>query len=222
MATATGLTVRTLHYYDEIGLLVPSERNNVGHRRYSADDLQRLYRIARLRKLGMSLDDIGHALDDAGWRLEPALHRHIDQLDRQLAVGHRLRQRLAAIVTGVAAEETPSTTEFLRVLEEMSLVETTVQRRIPTLVCADIEAAHKFLTEVFGLETGRLDRDEHGTVQHAEVTACDGVVWLHRVANEFGLDSPKNTGVDTATMSVMVADVDAHYRHSKAAGATIV
>lgn len=105
VARATGLTVRTLHYYDEIGLLVPSERSDVGHRLYSAGDLERLYRITRLRKIGMTLEDIGHALDDDDWNLESALNGHVDQLDRQLAVGHRLRQGLAAIVRTLSTEE---------------------------------------------------------------------------------------------------------------------
>jgi MerR family transcriptional regulator, thiopeptide resistance regulator len=222
VARATGLTVRTLHYYHEIGLLVPSERSDAGHRLYSAVDLERLYRIMRLRKIGMTLEDAGRALDDADWNLESALNRHIDQLDRQLAVSHRLRQRLAAIVSSLTADETPNTEEFLNVLEEMSMLETTVQRRIPGLIYADIEAAHTFLTEVFGLEAGRLSRDETGAVIHGEVTAGDGVIWLHRIAPAFGLDSPRNVGVETAGLSVMVDDVDAHYLHVKASGADIV
>lgn len=44
VAAATGLTVRTLHYYQEIGLLAPSGRSEAGHRLYSAADLERLYR----------------------------------------------------------------------------------------------------------------------------------------------------------------------------------
>jgi MerR family transcriptional regulator, thiopeptide resistance regulator len=222
VARATGLTVRTLHYYDEIGLLVPSERSDAGYRLYSVTDLERLYRILRLRKIGMTLDDIGHALDDTDWHLGSALNRHLDQLDRQLAVGHRLRQRIAAIANTLSARKTPSTQEFLAVLEEMTMVDTNVQRRIPGLVYADIEAAHTYLTEVFGLEPGRLDRDEHGTVIHGEVTAGDGVIWLHVVSPRFGLDSPLNTGVETAGLSVLVDDVDAHYLHVKACGAQIV
>jgi hypothetical protein len=49
LARATGLTVRTLHHWDEIGLLRPAERSGAGHRRYSAEDVERLYRIVALR-----------------------------------------------------------------------------------------------------------------------------------------------------------------------------
>jgi DNA-binding transcriptional MerR regulator/uncharacterized glyoxalase superfamily protein PhnB len=218
VAKAAGLTVRTLHYYDEIGLLVPSERSDVGHRRYSAADLDRLYRITRLRGIGMTLEDIRHALDDPSWNLSSALARHIAQLDRDLAAGHRVRQRLSALASSVSAEPQ----DFLDLLEEMTMTSTPVRRRIPVLVYADIESAHRYLVDVFGMEAGRLSRDESGVVYHAEVNAGDGVIWLHRVAPEFGLDTPASAGVETAGLSIVVDDVDAHFRHAKAAGAEIM
>lgn len=63
VATATGLTVRALRHYDEIGLLVPSERSDAGHRRYTADDLARLYAIRALRHLGLPLADVAPSPD---------------------------------------------------------------------------------------------------------------------------------------------------------------
>ncbi len=60
----TGLTQRALHYYDEIGLLVPSERLNGGQRLYSAADLERIERIKNLKQLlGLSLSEIKRMLD---------------------------------------------------------------------------------------------------------------------------------------------------------------
>ncbi|HXS65171.1 MAG TPA: MerR family transcriptional regulator [Streptosporangiaceae bacterium] len=55
LAKATGLTVRTLHHDDEIGLLKPSARLAGGRRVYDAEDVARLYRIIRLRQLGFPL-----------------------------------------------------------------------------------------------------------------------------------------------------------------------
>jgi MerR family transcriptional regulator, thiopeptide resistance regulator len=52
LARVTGLTVRALHYYDEIGLLMPSGRTPAGHRSYDRADVARLYRISLLRRLG--------------------------------------------------------------------------------------------------------------------------------------------------------------------------
>ncbi|MFJ9040904.1 MerR family transcriptional regulator [Streptomyces sp. NPDC102406] len=64
VAGFAGVTVRTLHHYDEIGLLVPSERTRAGHRRYSEDDLDRLQRILFYRELGFPLDEVQALLDD--------------------------------------------------------------------------------------------------------------------------------------------------------------
>ncbi|RVU16726.1 MerR family transcriptional regulator [Streptomyces antnestii] len=64
VAGFAGVTVRTLHHYDEIGLLVPSERNHAGHRRYNETDLDRLQRILFYRELGFPLDEVQALLDD--------------------------------------------------------------------------------------------------------------------------------------------------------------
>jgi hypothetical protein len=55
LARATGLTVRTLPYYDEIGLLAPSEQSTGGYRLYSGADVERLHRICLLRRIGLPL-----------------------------------------------------------------------------------------------------------------------------------------------------------------------
>ena len=84
LATATGLTVRTLHHWDAIGLLVPSERTGAGHRRYTDDDVRRLYRIVALRSLGLSLDAVAEALDrDAD--LRAAIAGHLAAVEQRIA-----------------------------------------------------------------------------------------------------------------------------------------
>ncbi len=77
LARRTGLSVRALHYYDEIGLLSPSRRTDAGHRLYTADDVSRLYRISLLRQLGFRLEDIAHVLDDPQWQLREAVQQHL-------------------------------------------------------------------------------------------------------------------------------------------------
>lgn len=64
VAQITGVTVRTLHHYDELGLLVPSERSDAGYRLYTNEDLTRLREILTWRKLGVPLKEIGSLLDD--------------------------------------------------------------------------------------------------------------------------------------------------------------
>lgn len=63
VADTFGVTVRTLHHYDEIGLLTPSERSAAGYRIYSDTDLTRLRQIVVYRRLEMSLEDIAALLD---------------------------------------------------------------------------------------------------------------------------------------------------------------
>jgi DNA-binding transcriptional MerR regulator/uncharacterized glyoxalase superfamily protein PhnB len=221
LAAATGLTVRTLHYYEEIGLLVASGRTDAGHRLYADADVERLYRICLLRRIGLPLGEIGRALDDPAWSLRAAMATHLRELDRRLEAGASLRARLAQLVGSTALSEGPLTEDLLPILEEMTMLDTTVQRRISILVYADLEAAYDFLVRVFGLGPGQLTRDPDGNVVHGELQAGDGVVWLHPESPAFGLSSPRTLGASTACMAVMVEDVDAHFRHASEHGATI-
>jgi MerR family transcriptional regulator, thiopeptide resistance regulator len=221
LAAATGLTVRTLHHYEDIGLLVASDRSEGGHRLYGPDDVERLYRICLLRRLGLPLGEIGRVLDDDAWDLRSALERHLAEVDRRLAATARLRTRLTGLVQATGGDHAPPTNDLLELLEEMTMLDTTVQRRISILVYADIEAAYDHLLRVFGLGAGQLTRDDAGNVVHGEVQAGDGVVWLHPESPEFGLASPKTLGAATSSVAVMVDDVDAHFRHAKEHGAVI-
>ncbi len=90
----TGLTPRALHYYDEIGLLVPSERLAGGHRLYTASDLERIERIKDLKRLlGLSLSEIKRILDtdDARERYLAAAQETADPGRRRRALESALR-----------------------------------------------------------------------------------------------------------------------------------
>src|SRR5580700_1278451 len=88
VATATGLTVRALHHYDQIGLVVPSGRTSGGHRLYTSADVVLLYEVTAMRQLGLSLEQVGVVL--AG---QTDVRRVIDQ---QLRMAQRLRKQLIA------------------------------------------------------------------------------------------------------------------------------
>ena len=62
LARLTGITVRALHHYDEIGLLIPSHHTESGHRLYTRRELLRLQHIVTLRHLGFSLEQIANTL----------------------------------------------------------------------------------------------------------------------------------------------------------------
>lgn len=220
LATASGLTVRTLHYYEQIGLLVPSDRSETGHRLYGEADVARLYRICLLRRLGLPLAEIGRALEEPAWSVHAALTRHLEELDRKAGAIQRLRTRLTGLL---AATPGRLSDDYLDTVEEMTMLESPVQSRITVIVYRDIEQAHDWLVTVFGLGAGRIDRDEQGRAVHGEVHAGDGVIWLHREQAEgYKLLSPQTVGAATASVAVMVDDVDEHHRQAVAQGATVI
>jgi uncharacterized glyoxalase superfamily protein PhnB len=95
------------------------------------------------------------------------------------------------------------------------------QRITSLLVYEDIEAGHDFLVSAFGLQAGRIDRDDRGEVVHGEVRTESEVIWLHRVSKEHRLVSPRSQDADSGGVCVSVDDVDAHYERARAAGAQI-
>lgn len=220
LAETSGVTVRTLHYYEEIGLLMPKDRTEAGHRLYGPSEVERLYRICLLKQLGMPLDGVRASLERGGADIGDVIRDHLTELDARLEAENRLRARLARLVGTVSAGSEP-TTEILDVLEDMSMLETTVNRPIASLVYVDLEAAFTFLTDVFGLGPGELTKDPDGNVVHGEVEAGTGTIWMHPESAEFRLGSPQKTGVSTGTMVIIVDDVDAHHRHAADRGAEI-
>lgn len=120
------MTVRSLHHYDEIGLLVPSERTTGGHRLYSEADVQRLYRILALRRLGFALSEIKSVLNADRPDLRETVRRHLAQVERDLAQQRRLRQRLAEILSALERSVAPSVDQFIDTVEAMAMIETTI------------------------------------------------------------------------------------------------
>jgi MerR family transcriptional regulator, thiopeptide resistance regulator len=98
LARLAGVTVRTLHHYDAIGLLSPRRRSGKGYRLYGADDLLRLQQILIRRELGMSLEQIHHALDQPNFDLRAALLEQRTHLEaRRLRTQDMLRNIDAAL-----------------------------------------------------------------------------------------------------------------------------
>lgn len=114
VAKQYGVTVRTLHHYDEIGLVRPSERTPAGYRVYTQQDLERLALVVLYRRLGFALDRIATLLDGS----EPL----VDHLRRQRAAVQarieEMRQVVDAIDTMMEAEmsERPATDAELKVI----------------------------------------------------------------------------------------------------------
>lgn len=120
LADATGLTVRSLHHFDEIGLLRPSYRTGSGHRLYVADDVRRLHRIVALRGFGLSLAQVKQVLDGVLADPRGLIRRQLDQVEEQIAVANRLRRRLLGVLDGLGSAREPSVGKLIEVIEGMT------------------------------------------------------------------------------------------------------
>jgi MerR family transcriptional regulator, thiopeptide resistance regulator len=94
VARLSGVSVRTLHHYDDIGLLVPSGRSDAGYRLYSDTDLERLRQILFYRELGFGLEQIADVLASAEDGVDEHLRRQHGLLRERLARTHSLLQAI--------------------------------------------------------------------------------------------------------------------------------
>jgi DNA-binding transcriptional MerR regulator len=115
LAEASGLTVRTLHHWDTIGLLSPSQRTTGGHREYTEEDLVRLYQVLALRSLGLALDTVALCLD-AG--VDPArlVRDHLAGVEASIAALGVLRERLVRLGDELSADQAPTVSALLGAL----------------------------------------------------------------------------------------------------------
>lgn len=102
VARLTGLTVRTLHHWDQVGLVVPSGRTGSGYRLYSETDLERLHRVLGYRELGFGLDEIAAILDDPEVDAVGHLRRQHGLLTERMG---RLEQMLGAVEKALEARQ---------------------------------------------------------------------------------------------------------------------
>ncbi|MEU7477677.1 MerR family transcriptional regulator [Lentzea sp. NPDC042327] len=116
LARASGLTVRTLHHYDEIALVVASERTPSGHRRYTPADVRRLYQVRSLRQLGLSLEEVRSALSSSD-SLRPLFEAQLAARTTRARQVEALRSRIAGLLTEDSPESLLSTLELMSVYE---------------------------------------------------------------------------------------------------------
>jgi len=112
LASLAGISVRTLHHYDHIGLLAPSARTPAGYRLYGTEDLLQAQQILLYRELDLPLEEIRRILDDPGFDPVGALsqHRrtlelHAERLARLLHTVDRTIARLLEVDMSLTDEE---------------------------------------------------------------------------------------------------------------------
>ncbi|MFK0008470.1 MerR family transcriptional regulator [Paenarthrobacter sp. NPDC090520] len=125
LAAACGVSVRTLHHYDQIGLLTANERTSAGHRRYGEDDVRRLYRIKALQMLGLPLASIADALgstDDVA-SLCGLLKQQLDHVQQHARQVRVLEDRLGELLARMDGPVMPTTEQFMTTLEMITVFE---------------------------------------------------------------------------------------------------
>lgn len=117
------LSVRTLHHYDEIGLLSPSVRTSAGHRLYNTKDIMLLHRIQALKQLGLSLQKIAEIIQENSQPLPDIIAQQIIILDREMAQAAQLKSKLVRLQDNLQEGHEPDMASWLDTLALMNVYE---------------------------------------------------------------------------------------------------
>jgi MerR family transcriptional regulator, thiopeptide resistance regulator len=123
VAKRTGLSVRALHHYEEIGLFTPSQRSDSRYRLYDESDLLRLMQIKALRQLGFSLQEIRDLLATSDHLPLRTIEERIAAIDRQIESQRRVRVHLERIAAALRGGRSPSAAELIEAIEAMTMFE---------------------------------------------------------------------------------------------------
>lgn len=127
LAARTGLTIRTLHHYDAIGLLSPSDRtgslHGSGHRLYTAADVAKLHQILCLKQLGFGLEQIREYMTRDDYDPRRVVRLHLEKVQRQAAELAELGARLRGLSEILDRADAVSPDTFLETIEAMTMIE---------------------------------------------------------------------------------------------------
>ncbi|KEQ24234.1 MerR family transcriptional regulator [Paenibacillus tyrfis] len=121
LANLTGLTVRTLRFYDQIGLFSPSEHTESGHRLYNESDLSRLHQILSLKELGLSLEEIKSVL--TGGQISPLeiVNLQINRVKEQIKLQQKLLEQLEHVSKLMQGKAQLTVEDFTSLLQAMKM-----------------------------------------------------------------------------------------------------
>ncbi|MET3574386.1 MerR family transcriptional regulator [Bhargavaea ullalensis] len=182
VAELTGLTVRTLRYYDQIGLFSPSRHTESGHRQYTKADLARLQPIISMRQMGVPLEEI-QSYTEQGSRhsIAEILEVQIERLRSEIAVQQQLLEELeTALFTARARGEMPfqdilNILEALRLNQELYFSKQNLDRMKESVQRIDVAEAERLEKEFKGLIDRLHAEYEKGTsAENAEVRSLAG------------------------------------------------
>jgi DNA-binding transcriptional MerR regulator len=123
LARRTGLSVRTLHHYEKVGLLPPAHRTPTGHRLYGEDHVRQLHKILALKQLGMSLEEMRGWLSSEHFGALEALRMQRTRVSGQIEMLKSVQRRLEMIEQRVSTSDRISIDDILQALEAMAMFE---------------------------------------------------------------------------------------------------
>lgn len=152
LAKLAGITVRTLHHYDKIGLLSPNHKNESGYRIYTNEELDTLQQILFFRELDFSLDEIKGILGSPDYNRVEALYMHRDLLQKE-------KNRLETLIQTIEK----------CIMEEKGGQEIDMTEKFKGLSKAEIEAYREEAKERWGkdmVEASEARMKERGLTDH--------------------------------------------------------
>lgn len=125
VARRSGATARMLRHYESLGLVAPSQRTTGGYREYSDADIGRIFHIEGLRRLGMSLSEVGRVLSDPDFDPGSVLGDLIDQAGERIAAEQRLLDHLRSVarLRRADGESLLYTIDLMRSLESGDVIQ---------------------------------------------------------------------------------------------------
>jgi len=153
VAQLTGITPRTLHYYDEIGLLKPSIVTEAKYRQYTDDDLSRLQEILFFREVGFALKEIKELLVSPNYLRSEALERHLTILEAQ-------RERIDALIALVKKEISGTKELEFSAFSNTKIIELQAQFREEILERWGDTAAFKEYEAAFSSKTRQVQNEQ--------------------------------------------------------------
>lgn len=121
LAKLTGLTVRALRFYDQIGLFSPSGHSDSGHRLYNEADIKQLNQILSLKDLGLTLEEIQLVLKEHTYTPSDIVDIQIERIRKNIKIQQKLLAELERIAERMNRQEPLSVDEFISLLETMKM-----------------------------------------------------------------------------------------------------
>lgn len=100
----TGVTVRTLRYYDKIGLLKPTSKTEGGHRLYTNEEIKKLQQVQFLKKIGFRLQEIKDMLDSSEWDWSDSLKSQLSFVIKEQENLKKIELSIRELIHGIAIE----------------------------------------------------------------------------------------------------------------------